>query len=241
MNEEENAECEVQDENSSYDEEDPGLGRGSPCGHGVHWRLVYLCAFIALVLSCQGFLRSRGLSPDTSMEDEGRMNFISQAAGANVFFHSPTLEFLGESPALIQNPPTVVMSPFREELVAGSCWAFEGSVGRITVELPEPVSLESFAYRHISSDKNPNPAAPSAPRIIQVTGYVTADDYPMSGCVFGQFYFDPQAADGGAQYYDFYADCPAVRFVEFAVVANHGADYTCLYRLRLLGEPISKS
>ncbi|KAK0408216.1 hypothetical protein QR680_003835 [Steinernema hermaphroditum] len=224
----------------------------------ILWHFLYVCSLFVLAMFYTQMIRLRTshnemadlirakqllelqMSNET-LPDEGPKNYISLAAGAQVLDHSPTLERLGSSPALVQNSASIVSTSFDQELIAGSCWAFEGNRGYLTVNLSEPIMPTSFAYKHVHQSMNPDPAASSAPRLFHVTAYKSYEDYPVNACIYGYFHFNPRESDDSVQKYDLFTTCHDVRILEFSVTANYGAPYTCLYRLRVFGEPTTTS
>lgn len=117
----------------------------------------------------------------------------------------------------------------------GECWAFRGSQGHLVVRLAQPIKVTAFSIEHISRSLVSSGHTSSAPREFQMWGLDSETDSP--GRLLGSYTYD---ADGDTlQYFIVQDPEPAVyEYVEMKILSNHGnLEYTCLYRLRVHGEP----
>jgi len=145
----------------------------------------------------------------------------------------------------------------------GSCFAFAGGEGALTVRLGAPIVPTAFTLQHLHAALcNPvhNRECASAPREFRVFARHREDDanplflgsyeYAVAG-VAGESDDDDDdgiEADGGetvrstiqtfAVAEDLPADFEPVDLITLEVLSNHGhPDYTCVYRFRVHGEP----
>uniref|UniRef100_L7LUZ9 Putative spindle pole body protein n=1 Tax=Rhipicephalus pulchellus TaxID=72859 RepID=L7LUZ9_RHIPC len=117
----------------------------------------------------------------------------------------------------------------------GECWAFRGSQGHLVVKLAQPIKVTAFSVEHISRSLVGSGHTSSAPREFEMWGLDSETDSP--GRLLGTYTYD---AEGDTLQYFIVQDTePAVyEYVEMKILSNHGnLEYTCLYRLRVHGEP----
>ena len=117
----------------------------------------------------------------------------------------------------------------------GSCFAFRGSEGRLTVQLSSPMKPTHFSVEHIHAalcDPQRNPNCSSAPRAMEVVGRSDG------GLVeFGSFSYVASADAPTVQTFAASSLGERVDAVTLKVKSNHGhPDYTCLYRFRVHGD-----
>lgn len=119
----------------------------------------------------------------------------------------------------------------------GECWAFRGSQGHLVIKLSQRIRVTAVSVEHIAHSLVSSGHTSSAPRDFQIWGLESETD--SSGRLLGSYTYD---ADGDPlQYFIIQTPVPAIYdYVEMKILSNHGnLDYTCLYRLRVHGEPAS--
>ncbi|XP_077491123.1 uncharacterized protein LOC144101785 isoform X2 [Amblyomma americanum] len=119
----------------------------------------------------------------------------------------------------------------------GECWAFRGSQGHLVIKLSQRIRVTAISVEHIARSLVSSGHTSSAPRDFQIWGLESETD--SSGRLLGSYTYD---ADGDTlQYFIVQTPEPAIYdYVEMKILSNHGnLDYTCLYRLRVHGEPAS--
>ncbi|KAI6242033.1 hypothetical protein M3Y99_00280300 [Aphelenchoides fujianensis] len=163
-----------------------------------------------------------------------RVDHASVYTGARIVQHSPAHSFGTETWRPLNLPlvsfnrdPELLLQRVPDEPTAGFCWPFKTSHGFVLVELPEVVGIQQLVYVHAAHSAEPPTLRPSAPRIVEAWAGTTADTLEY----FGDASFKP--ADGRVE---ITADAERqAKFVKFIVLNNHGADFTCLYRLHVYG------
>ncbi|XP_055539424.1 SUN domain-containing protein 2 [Wyeomyia smithii] len=109
-----------------------------------------------------------------------------------------------------------------------------GSVGSVVMKLFGPVFIEGVTVEHVSQNVLPNSSVESAMKKFQVFGMSDSALKGSGHFLYGSFIFDP-AADF-IQYFNFSSQSPvSYQYIKINVESNHGAEYTCIYRLRVHG------
>ncbi|XP_075558590.1 uncharacterized protein LOC142590391 [Dermacentor variabilis] len=119
----------------------------------------------------------------------------------------------------------------------GECWAFRGSQGHLVVKLAQRIKVTAFSVEHIPRSLVSSGHTSSAPKDFQMWGLDSETDSP--GRLLGSYAYD---ADGDALQHFIVQDPEAAvyEYVEMKILSNHGnLEYTCLYRVRIHGEPVS--
>lgn len=145
------------------------------------------------------------------------------------------------------------VGPAEEAIAAslnyGSCFAFGGTHGNLTVRLARPVVPTAFSLEHIHGklcDPVNNKNCSSAPRAFTVLGHpridddVKSDDGVSTALVsLGAFQYDVASPLKPAlQQFPATATDAAFEAITLAVNSNHGhPNYTCVYRFRVHGRP----
>ncbi|VDM38649.1 unnamed protein product [Toxocara canis] len=122
-------------------------------------------------------------------------------------------------------------------LSSGECWAFRGT-GYLTIKLSLPIHITEVSYEHLRHELHPDGVVRSAPRRFQIWAFKELNDLETK-VLLGEYEFD---RDGDAlQFFRVqgvlqHQPTEPTPIVELVVLSNWGADYTCLYRLRVHGE-----
>ncbi|XP_037572215.2 SUN domain-containing protein 2-like [Dermacentor silvarum] len=119
----------------------------------------------------------------------------------------------------------------------GECWAFRGSQGHLVVKLAQRIRVKAFSVEHIPRSLVSSGHTSSAPKDFQMWGLDSETDSP--GRLLGSYTYD---AEGDALQHFIVQDPEAAvyEYVEMKILSNHGnLEYTCLYRVRIHGEPMS--
>eukprot|EP00005_Dracoamoeba_jomungandri_P002836 CAMPEP_0174252498 /NCGR_PEP_ID=MMETSP0439-20130205/1943_1 /TAXON_ID=0 /ORGANISM="Stereomyxa ramosa, Strain Chinc5" /LENGTH=730 /DNA_ID=CAMNT_0015333045 /DNA_START=78 /DNA_END=2270 /DNA_ORIENTATION=- len=113
----------------------------------------------------------------------------------------------------------------------GHCFAFSGSTGMITIQLPYPVIIDGVSVDHISKGVSRR-EADSAPKDFKVWAVKLSNEKTPK--LLGEFMYDIN----GKQVQTFNIEnSDWFRYVTFQIKSNHGnEEYTCVYRLRVHGK-----
>lgn len=174
----------------------------------------------------------------------GMVDYALESAGASVISTrcSETYETKTALLSLFGIPlwyhsqsPRVILQP---DVYPGNCWAFQGSQGFAVIRLSSNIRPTAVTLEHISKSLSPKGTIPSAPKDFQVFGLV--EEGQQEGILLGQFTYD-QNGDPIQTFHlqDEEMNAP-FQLVELRVLSNWGhPEYTCIYRFRVHGEPIS--
>uniref|UniRef100_A0A1I7V3M8 SUN domain-containing protein n=1 Tax=Caenorhabditis tropicalis TaxID=1561998 RepID=A0A1I7V3M8_9PELO len=130
--------------------------------------------------------------------------------------------------------PRVVIQRNSKSLFPGECWCFKDGRGYIAVELSHFIDVSSISYEHIGKEVAPEGNRSSAPKGVLVWAYKQIDDL-NSRVLIGDYTYN---LDGPPLQFFIAKHKPdfPVKFVELEVTSNYGAEFTCLYRLRVHGK-----
>jgi hypothetical protein len=131
----------------------------------------------------------------------------------------------------------------------GSCFAFAGSAGALTVRLATPVVPARFTLEHVSKALCVNNCT-SAPRKFRVWGRQRSPEQVAAGAaaaegarvLLGEFEYDLHG-DSAVQSFEAVplAGDAFTPLVTLDVLSNYGNDdFTCVYRFRVHGEPMPR-
>ncbi|XP_075998764.1 SUN domain-containing protein 1 isoform X2 [Genypterus blacodes] len=128
--------------------------------------------------------------------------------------------------------PRVVIQP---DVYPGNCWAFKGSQGYLVIRLSMRILPTSVCVEHIPRALSPTGNITSAPQNFTVFGL--DDEYQDEGTLLGQYTYQ----EDGESLQNFPVqkeNDKAFQIMEVRVLSNWGhPEYTCLYRIRVHGEP----
>ncbi|XP_067088756.1 SUN domain-containing protein 1 isoform X6 [Osmerus mordax] len=128
--------------------------------------------------------------------------------------------------------PRVVIQP---DVYPGNCWAFKGSQGYLVIRLSLKVLPTAFCLEHIPKALSPTGHISSAPR--NFTVYGLDDEYQEEGKLLGQYTYQDDG-DSLQTFPVMEKNDKAFQIIEVRVLTNWGhPEYTCLYRVRVHGEP----
>ncbi|XP_032442645.1 SUN domain-containing protein 1 isoform X2 [Xiphophorus hellerii] len=131
--------------------------------------------------------------------------------------------------------PRVVIQP---DVYPGNCWAFKGSQGYLVIRLSLRIRPTSFCVEHIPKTLSPTGNIASAPRNFTVFGL--DDEYQEEGTLLGHYTYE-EDGDSLQIFPVKEKNDKAFQIVEVRVLSNWGhPEYTCLYRFRVHGEPLSE-
>ncbi|XP_021431515.2 SUN domain-containing protein 1 isoform X2 [Oncorhynchus mykiss] len=128
--------------------------------------------------------------------------------------------------------PRVAIQP---DVHPGNCWAFQGSHGYLVIRLSMRIMPSAFSLEHIPKSLSPTGTISSAPR--QFTVYGLDDEYQEEGKLLGSYTY--QDDEDALQTYPVTEENDkAYQIIEVRVLSNWGhPEYTCLYRIRVHGQP----
>jgi hypothetical protein len=199
---------------------------------------------------------------------ENRVNYFAPGSGAiiNPIKSSPTLQrppnIFWKSWQLItgrvnyvSNPPAVALEAWAD---LGDCWCAAGGQDiRLDVKMAYLVYPTDITIEHIATSASPDPG--TAPREVEVWAsfaHLSAEDFAEKGIwnmvgsnpiaagmgTIGSFVYD--ARPGADPVQTFRLDVNqgtmihSTSEVTVRVMSNQGADRTCLYRVKLYGNPV---
>lgn len=122
-------------------------------------------------------------------------------------------------------------------VLPGNCWAFDGEKGSVTIRLARPVGVNAITIEHTPKTSVFN--VTSAPKEMKIYG-VREEEEEME-VLLGkvQFKIGENENDEMKHIQSFKIgneDLGLMRTVRFEFLSNHGAEYTCVYRLRVHGK-----
>ncbi|KAL3137922.1 hypothetical protein ABBQ38_005169 [Trebouxia sp. C0009 RCD-2024] len=131
---------------------------------------------------------------------------------------------------------TPAMSP-------GQCFPLNGSTGYVDIHLHTPIAITAFSLEHIPSAIAYD--ITSAPNKVTLEALSAPQTHKVKGGLFtphkthGPFRYNLKA-NSAVQTFSIFAESPEpVSFVRLKVHSNHGHNlFTCLYRIRVHGEPV---
>uniref|UniRef100_A0A915CEC5 SUN domain-containing protein n=3 Tax=Parascaris univalens TaxID=6257 RepID=A0A915CEC5_PARUN len=134
--------------------------------------------------------------------------------------------------------PRTVIQHRTNALSSGECWAFHG-VGYLTIKLALPIHVTEVSYEHLRRELHPDGVVRSAPRRFQIWAFKELNDLE-SKILLGEYEFDREG--DSLQYFQVQRRPSApTPILELVVLSNWGAEYTCLYRLRVHGQKPSNT
>lgn len=119
----------------------------------------------------------------------------------------------------------------------GECWGFGGASANLTVKLSQPITVSHVTIDHLSRDIAYN--IESAPREFQIwaVNVTQADPAHSPRTLLGTFEYD---VDGEpVQTFALPNKAIPTQYITLAIQSNHGHYYTCLYRFRVHGTPLT--
>lgn len=144
-----------------------------------------------------------------------------------------------------------------------TCWAFSGSKGQLGVSLTQPINITSFSIEHRSRWVHQSEANKDAPYEVRLWGLISVPEhqrqyerirlqnpklfqrgppgylylgsgwYDLNRGVVQRFGVDEKIQAMGLQ--------TPIQSVRFVFLSNHGADTTCVYRVRVHGDPVTNN
>ncbi|XP_053691735.1 klaroid protein [Sabethes cyaneus] len=110
-----------------------------------------------------------------------------------------------------------------------------GSVGKIVIELADLLYIDGITVEHVPQTVLPNSSIESAMKQFTVWGMPSAFKATARNQFnYGRFIFDPKV--DFIQQFNFTLKSPLpYQYVRINVESNHGAEFTCIYRLRVHG------
>ncbi|PAV77247.1 hypothetical protein WR25_17908 [Diploscapter pachys] len=133
--------------------------------------------------------------------------------------------------------PRVVIQRGSQTLNPGECWCFKHGKGYLTIDLSHPINISHISYEHIRKEMSPEGYLNSAPKTFKLWAYKQENDLETR-FLLGEFEY---SLDGRPLQFFYITKQPPypVKIIEMEVISNYGADFTCLYRLRVHGKKYS--
>lgn len=183
----------------------------------------------------------KGMLDKYAADKTGLPDYALESAGGSVVNTRCTDTYTERSPKyyMFGMPLWTFYRTAREAITPGmhpgECWAFRGSQGHLVVKLAQRIKVTAFSVEHIPRSLVSFGDTSSAPRDFQMWGLDSETD--TTGRLLGTYTYDAEADP--LQYFIVQDPEPAVyEYVEMKILSNHGnLEYTCLYRLRVHGEP----
>jgi hypothetical protein len=215
-----------------------------------------------------GKLERHSSSSSTKASTENRINYFAPASGAiiNPLKSSPTLQKPPNLPwrawqlitgrvNYVSNAPAVALEAWAD---LGDCWCAPGGQDvRLDVKIGYLVHPTDITIEHIATSASPEPG--TAPREVEVWAsfaHLSSEDFsekaiwnllgedPIAAGMgrIGSFVYDARPGAGPVQTFRLDVNQGAMIHstdeVTVRVLSNQGADKTCLYRIKLYGEPV---
>lgn len=131
-------------------------------------------------------------------------------------------------------PPESILDP---DMHPGRCWCFAGSSGSVGIVLPRRLRITGISVDHIPRTLATH--IESAPRQMRALGL--SSDHDTEGAVLNTWMFDIRPGSDASQYFPISPDNLLAQrpfsLLRVFVDSNWGFKYTCLYRIRVHGEP----
>ncbi|CAG5112398.1 Oidioi.mRNA.OKI2018_I69.chr2.g6618.t1.cds [Oikopleura dioica] len=169
----------------------------------------------------------------------GQMDFALSSNGGSILEHRCTASkhdhsrywrILGLSVMHFHNQPTRAIE---DDTSPGNCWAFDGARGHLTIKLGKPVMVTSITVEHIPTNLSPTGSI-SAPRAFTVSAMNNEND--LVGHELGQWEYNIN--DHPIQTFNVMRKMHFPSgIIDFRFESNWGGSYTCIYRVRVHGDP----
>ncbi|XP_024242303.1 SUN domain-containing protein 1 isoform X5 [Oncorhynchus tshawytscha] len=176
-----------------------------------------------------------------SQDRTGLVDYALESGGGNILgtrcsetFETKTalMSLFGLPLWYFSQSPRVVIQP---DVHPGNCWAFQGSHGYLVMRLSMRIVPSAFSLEHIPKDLSPTGNIDSAPRQFNVYGL--DDEYQEEGKLLGSYTYQ-EDGDALQTYPVTEENDKAYQTIEVRVLSNWGhTEYTCLYRIRVHGQP----
>lgn len=181
-----------------------------------------------------------------------KADYALYALGARVLYASSSM-MLARTPNMLQKLLGVEGSKVPQKRVEtmmmqgnmkpGECWPMEGPQGFALLSLKQPITVESFSIEHPL--KGVNPCVDSTPKTVKLYG-INGDLDPKSRMLETDDLDKDLLATleydiNGYSLQEAAVQSPSKehQLVLMEVESNYGAEYTCLYRLRIHGQPVA--
>lgn len=213
-------------------------------------------------------LERQSISPSGKSSFENRVNYFAPGSGAiiNPIKSSPTLQrppntfwkswqLMTGRVNYVSNPPAVALEAWAD---LGDCWCAAGGQDiRLDVKMAYLVYPTDITIEHIATSASPDPG--TAPREVEVWAsfaHLSADEFTEKGIwnlvgsnsitagmgTIGSFVYDTRPGAEPVQTFRLDVNQGAMIHstseVTVRVMSNQGADRTCLYRVKLYGNPV---
>lgn len=131
-----------------------------------------------------------------------------------------------------------------DDTQVGHCWPMQSNTGWAVIELRTSVIVKSVVYEHVPSGISPGGSL-SAPKHMKVWGLSGEpdpnEDFPRVALLADFEYNADHSVEKPLQkFVTMNPNKSHYKFVAIEVLDNHGADYTCMYRFRVHGDPVPK-
>lgn len=213
------------------------VGGGRPSGPiSEHERNVIVNLVVDKITKDPNFLSSSVINQILSTLTSGgveRPDYALASAGAAIWAKgtTPSIRATGVIGFLSQHLLPQKTSPvLQPDNSPGKCHCFSTPRGNISIVLAEPIIVDAITIDHVNPKIAFNIA--SAPQAFRILGYKTKKDKPVE-LGFGTFK-KPEGADDIVQQFPVNnADDSVYQIVTVSFENNHGANHTCIYRIRV--------
>lgn len=158
------------------------------------------------------------------------INYATEAAGARAVLALSSASYKQSRSAwdkylsfgVPSKPHRLALSPDNS---LGSCWAFSGSVGQLTVQLAQDLTARAVSLCHLSKESQLDRS--SAPALFEVHAIPSISE-PKATTLLGTFAY---GLDGESCQYFEVGESQLARHYQLRVLSNHGhPEYTCIYQ-----------
>ncbi len=181
------------------------------------------------------YAADKGLPPDYALESAGGAVLWTVPSSVSQYAHYAKqylVSLVSSSLAHCPQPPSIML---RTDVTPGECWWFTGERGTVVIRLARPLIPTHITIEHTPSRTSNTSSAPKNVRISVVPRTAKASN-TSAWMHAGDVVYEVEREH--LQTWRIDAKAQVTRAVVFDILDNHGANFTCVYRLRVHGDPV---